>query len=335
MATDRTARIARFAQDKDPAEASSAASPAALSFVEEPLLQPDEAVADPVEDAARIVGGVDHFVEFSEIVVKLLEAIPVAVAQRFGNPELRARYLDIFGGFMHCRPGRANMVASARTLAGEVSKLRVNMGLSLQFVMALRCSARVAGRVRVRAGCPAPIWFSAPQKSCRSMPGDRRPGRIRAMPVPPDRSRPFPSGSSSLWRFRAAELDAVDQVVTGEVVGVALAIGDLRMAFDVLDGLLDDRQFEKAAELGYQEIASAFIILQRTLGGLQSAELNRHAFTSSNAEELQCAFEDAEPHVSARLECLKPKPDLTDEERAAAKARFQRRLKEMTSASTY
>jgi gluconate kinase len=69
------------------------------------------------------------------------------------------------------------------------------------------------------------------------------------------------------------------------------------------------------------------------LGGLQSAELNRQAFTSSIAEELQCAFEDAEPHVSARLECLKPKPDLTDEDRAAAKARFQRRLKEMTSAS--
>jgi hypothetical protein len=30
---------------------------------------------------------------------------------------------------------------------------------------------------------------------------------------------------------------------------------------------------------------------------------------------------------------LKPKLDLTDEERAAAQARFQRRLKEMTSAS--
>ena len=101
----------------------------------------------------------------------------------------------------------------------------------------------------------------------------------------------------------------------------------------LLEGLLGERQFEKAAALGYQDIASAFIFLQRTLGGLQSADFNRHAFTSSIAEKLQCAYEDVEPHVSARLECLKPRPNLTDEEHGAAKARFQRRLKEMASTS--
>lgn len=118
--------------------------------------------------------------------------------------------------------------------------------------------------------------------------------------------------------------------------GVAQAAGDLRKALDALDaldGLLDDRKFEKAAALGYRDIASAFIFLQRTLGGLQSADLDRDAFTSSIAAQLHCAVEDAEPHVSARLQCLRPKPDLTDEERADAKARFQRRLKEMTSTS--
>lgn len=43
----------------------------------------------------------------------------------------------------------------------------------------------------------------------------------------------------------------------GEVVGVARAVGDLRKT-------LDARQFEKAAALGYQDLASAFIFLQST-----------------------------------------------------------------------
>lgn len=112
---------------------------------------------------------------------------------------------------------------------------------------------------------------------------------------------------------RTGELETVDQAMMGEVVGVAQAVGDLRKALDELDGQLDARRFEKAAALGYQDIASAFIFLQRTLGGLQSAELNRHAFVSSIAEELQCAHEDAEPLVAARLQCLKPRPELTEE----------------------
>ena len=74
--------------------------------------------------------------------------------------------------------------------------------------------------------------------------------------------------ADTILNARAAELETVDHAVIGEVVGIAQAIGDLRKALDALDGLLDERQFEKAAASGYQDIASAFIFLQRTLGGL-------------------------------------------------------------------
>jgi hypothetical protein len=73
--------------------------------------------------------------------------------------------------------------------------------------------------------------------------------------------------ADTILTARAAELETVDHAIIGEVVGVAQAAGDLRKALDALDGLLDDRQFEKAAASGYQDIASAFIFLQRTLGG--------------------------------------------------------------------
>lgn len=135
--------------------------------------------------------------------------------------------------------------------------------------------------------------------------------------------------ADSVLDARATDLEAVDHAIIGEVIGVAQAIGDIRNALDALDGILDERQFEKAAALGYHDITSAFIFLQRTLGGLQSAELNRHAFISSIAEELQCAHEDAEPIVAARLQCLKPRPELTGEELATSKARLQRRIENL------
>ncbi|QBY01427.1 hypothetical protein E2K80_12420 [Rhodophyticola sp. CCM32] len=135
--------------------------------------------------------------------------------------------------------------------------------------------------------------------------------------------------ADDILNARRTELETIDQAIMGEVIGVAQAIGDLRKALDALDGHLDEREFESAAALGYQDIASAFIFLQRTLGGLQSAEHNRHEFISSIAEQLQCAHEDAEPLVTARLQCLEPKQALNGEELAASKARLQQRLDEM------
>jgi len=65
------------------------------------------------------------------------------------------------------------------------------------------------------------------------------------------------ANADSVLDARAGELKNVDQAVMDEVVGVAQAIGDLRKALDALGGLLDDRQFEKAAASGYQDLAWA------------------------------------------------------------------------------
>lgn len=130
---------------------------------------------------------------------------------------------------------------------------------------------------------------------------------------------------------RTAELEAIDDTVFVEVAGVSQAADDLRKALDTLDGLLADRQFDKATALGYREIASAFIFLQRTLGGLQSADWKRHDFTSSTAIALNCTFEEAEPHVLACLQCMKPRSDITDKERDAARASLNAQIRQMRS----
>lgn len=67
-------------------------------------------------------------------------------------------------------------------------------------------------------------------------------------------------------------IEDVDESIVAEVIGVSQAIGQLRKALDKLDNLLDKRKFSEACQLGYDDIASEFIFLQRTLGGLQDIQ---------------------------------------------------------------
>ena len=106
---------------------------------------------------------------------------------------------------------------------------------------------------------------------------------------------------------RTTDLESLDNTVFCEAAGVAQAAGDLRKALDDLDRMIGDRQFEKAAALGYADIASAFIFLQRTLGGLQAADNQRHAMISDVAQEMQWPYEETEPHVADQLQSSRPR----------------------------
>lgn len=106
---------------------------------------------------------------------------------------------------------------------------------------------------------------------------------------------------------RAEDMRAIDDVIFGDVIGVAQAADQLRDALEAIGTALDERRFEAAASMGYGDIASAFIFLQRTLGGLQMAEHRKQALISNVAEEARCTYEDAEPHVLRRLQSAQPK----------------------------
>ena len=141
--------------------------------------------------------------------------------------------------------------------------------------------------------------------------------------------------AESILTARAVELEAIDNTVIGEVVGVSQSIGDLRKALDVLEGLLGERQFEKAAALGYPWISPPPSFSSSAPWAGYRALISI-AMPSPQASRKNCNAPTKMARtskMSARLECLKPRPNLTDEEHGAAKARFQRRLKEMASTS--
>lgn len=111
-------------------------------------------------------------------------------------------------------------------------------------------------------------------------------------------------------------LQALDDGIVGEVIGVAQAMDELRKSLEKLQGLLDTREFEKASDLGYRDIGSNFIFLQRTLAGLQSADRDVAGFVSDMAGELRCAYEDIEADVKSKMFCYRPRAEIAADEAA-------------------
>ena len=81
------------------------------------------------------------------------------------------------------------------------------------------------------------------------------------------------------------ETDRIDQIVAGhadklndanmalviESAGVAQAVDTLRKALDKVEQCLNNRQYEEVANLGYRDVSSEYIFLQRTMGALLSS----------------------------------------------------------------
>jgi len=109
-----------------------------------------------------------------------------------------------------------------------------------------------------------------------------------------------------------ASMDAikeVDEQLMADVVGVAHSLSDLRKALDKVDECLNTREFEKAASLGYADVSSGFIFLQRTLGALTSAEHSKESLISDIALKSGSNYEEVEPYINEKLDALKPPPE--------------------------
>jgi hypothetical protein len=114
-------------------------------------------------------------------------------------------------------------------------------------------------------------------------------------------------GTKRLVASKRKDITALDNEFFGEVVGVAQAVGALRKALSELSASLDGRQFEKASALGYGKIAEEFVFLQRTLGGLQGACMQKEKLVSDLAAELRCSYEDVLPEVDAIMQSARPR----------------------------
>jgi hypothetical protein len=100
---------------------------------------------------------------------------------------------------------------------------------------------------------------------------------------------------------RAAAIATLDDDILMETVGVTMALDKLRESLKKLSDHMDNREFEKASSVGYNELASDFVYVQRTLAGIQIIAHQKAAFISDIAREANTAYENVAPYVEERL----------------------------------
>ena len=87
-----------------------------------------------------------------------------------------------------------------------------------------------------------------------------------------------------------------------ESAGVSQAVDALRKALDKVEQCQKDRRYEEVANLGYRDVSSEFIFLQRTMGSLLTKSHERSSLISDIACEAKVAYENVEPLVEKSLQ---------------------------------
>lgn len=111
---------------------------------------------------------------------------------------------------------------------------------------------------------------------------------------------------------KTSDIAEIDLAYVNQLAGVREATNRLKSALDQMSQCLDLKQFEKASQLGYQEIGQEFIFLQRCLGGLNDVISQHQKLTQDVCAELttqisSLSYEDVAPFVEDKLKCLKIK----------------------------
>ncbi len=107
------------------------------------------------------------------------------------------------------------------------------------------------------------------------------------------------------------KIQEIDDNFFGCSIGVAEAIDRTRMALNDIDQMIAKRRFQESSMLGYGDVTSNFIFLQRTLGALQTAYDNKTKLVSEIACQTKRAYEEVEPYVDAKLSSMIPRKENT------------------------
>ncbi|MEM8969165.1 MAG: hypothetical protein AAGE93_22300 [Bacteroidota bacterium] len=110
---------------------------------------------------------------------------------------------------------------------------------------------------------------------------------------------------AAIQEFKPA-LEKLDNEFVGQTIGVARAMDEMRKNLDAIEEVLDRREHDRAAQMGYREISSTFIWLQRALGGLQDVQNHKHTLVAEIAMASGVpVYEKVAPYVDAVLDSAK------------------------------
>lgn len=110
---------------------------------------------------------------------------------------------------------------------------------------------------------------------------------------------------------KKSDIKNIDDAFFGDVIGVSQALSQLKDALDKVDKCLAKRQFSKASDLGYSDVSSEFIFLQRCLGGLNGTLMEKEKLIQEICLELcnehnNVRNEEVAPLVEQKIKNLEP-----------------------------
>ena len=109
----------------------------------------------------------------------------------------------------------------------------------------------------------------------------------------------------------------IDEKIIGQSIGVSTAINELRKGLSKIEDCLQKREYYEASNIGYREVSSSFVFLQRALGGIQGAMADKEELVSEIALQSGVnVYEEVEPLVNEIMASAKI---LTEEERQGNK----------------
>jgi len=103
-------------------------------------------------------------------------------------------------------------------------------------------------------------------------------------------------------KARRNEIASVDWDLINDEVGVLQAESQLRAALDQVLERLKAKDYQGVGQLGYGEVASGFIFLQRVMGGMQMNGLRRSSTISDIAGDVGLTYEQVAPFAEAAFE---------------------------------
>jgi|APLak6261673822_1056097.scaffolds.fasta_scaffold15522_2 predicted O-linked N-acetylglucosamine transferase (SPINDLY family) len=103
-------------------------------------------------------------------------------------------------------------------------------------------------------------------------------------------------------------IEALDNDMMMETVGVSMALDELRKSINLIEAHLNEREFEKASQAGYHELANSFIYVQRTLAGIQTNVHRKESLISGIALMVKTAYEDVAPFVEKKMQSSVKRP---------------------------
>jgi hypothetical protein len=116
---------------------------------------------------------------------------------------------------------------------------------------------------------------------------------------------------TNLVAQKKTDIKNIDDSFFGNVGGVSQAIARLKDALEKIEICLDRREFIEASNLGYSEVSSEFVFLQRVLGGLNDTVTQKDILIQDICLELcnqlkKVSYEEVAPFVTQEMESLKP-----------------------------